>query len=307
MDRMSELTKKLHILKTGGTEEEVTLYDSTDDCEEPYLSFTVDGANAYAKLGDTTDGNATSLRIYRNSDKATYAVLTEAEPAVIIDDLFTQTVMRTVTEIVDDGEKPPITSIGKFAFAYCSSLKTVNLPVATSIGDNAFLGCSLTTVSLPKVTSVGSYAFLRCSITNAVNLPAATYLDAYVFMRGYVKSVSLPVATTLQGTFYYCYTVTTVSAPKATTVKNETFWACPQLTSVDLSSVTTIQNSAFYKCPKLTTINLPKATSIGDSAFGDCSNLTAIHFASTNESKITALSGYSNKFGATNATIYFDL
>ena len=91
---MSELTKKLHILKTGGTEEEVTLYDSTDDCEEPYLSFTVDGANAYAKLGETTDDNATSLRIYRNSDKATYAVLKTA--AVLVNVTITQSAHQTI-------------------------------------------------------------------------------------------------------------------------------------------------------------------------------------------------------------------
>ena len=75
---MSKLTKQLHILKTGGTEETVTLYNSTDDCKAPYLSFSVDGANAYAKLGETTDDNATSLRVYRASDKATYAVLKTA-------------------------------------------------------------------------------------------------------------------------------------------------------------------------------------------------------------------------------------
>ena len=79
---MSKLTKQLHILKTGGTEETVTLYNSTDDCKAPYLSFSVDGANAYAKLGETTDDNATSLRVYRASDKVTYAVLKTAAVTV---------------------------------------------------------------------------------------------------------------------------------------------------------------------------------------------------------------------------------
>ena len=172
MDRMSELTKKLHILKTGGTEEEVTLYDSTDDCEEPYLSFTVDGANAYAKLGETTDDNATSLRIYRNSDKATYAVLKTA--AVIIDDLFTQIVMRTVTEIIDDGEQPLITSIGDYAFYYCSNLTSIDLPAATSIGVSAFGYCSnLTSIDLPAATSIGGSAFSSCSSLKEIHFSAA--------------------------------------------------------------------------------------------------------------------------------------
>ena len=75
---MAELTKKLHYQKTGSTDiEDITLYDSTEDCEEPYLSLQVDGANVYAKLGDSSDDNATALKVYKNSDKATYSVLRE--------------------------------------------------------------------------------------------------------------------------------------------------------------------------------------------------------------------------------------
>lgn len=72
---MSELAKKLHYIKAGGSEETITLYNSTTDCPLPYLSFTVDGENAYAKLGDTDDENASAIRVYRNSDGKTYAVL----------------------------------------------------------------------------------------------------------------------------------------------------------------------------------------------------------------------------------------
>ena len=75
---MAELTKKLHYQKTGSTDiEDITLYDSTEDCEEPYLSLQVDGANVYAKLGDSSDDNATALKVYKNSDKTTYSVLKE--------------------------------------------------------------------------------------------------------------------------------------------------------------------------------------------------------------------------------------
>lgn len=72
---MGELAKKLHYVKAGGSEETITLYNSTADCLSPYLSFTVDGENAYAKLGDTSDENASAIRVYRNSDGKTYAVL----------------------------------------------------------------------------------------------------------------------------------------------------------------------------------------------------------------------------------------
>ena len=82
---MSELTKKLHILKSGGgTEETVSLYSSASECAEPNLKLQVDGTTAYAKLGDVTDSNATSLRVYRNSDNTTYAVLKEATTIIAI-------------------------------------------------------------------------------------------------------------------------------------------------------------------------------------------------------------------------------
>jgi len=57
----------------------------------------------------------------------------------------------------------------------------------------------------------------------------------------------------------------------------------------------------------LPAIDLPACTSVGDYAFYDCSTLSAIHFAAANQATIEALSGYSSKFGASSATIYFDL
>ena len=55
-----------------------------------------------------------------------------------------------------------MTSIGSYAFYYCSSLTSVTIPNSvTSIGDYAFYGCSgLTSVTIPNsVTSIGRYAF----------------------------------------------------------------------------------------------------------------------------------------------------
>ena len=72
-------------------------------------------------------------------------------------------------------------------------------------------------------------------------------------------------------------------------------------------SLTSIGNSAFSYCYSLTSIDLPAATSIGASVFSACTKLTEIHFAAANKAKIEANSYYSSKWGATNATIYFDL
>ena len=56
--------------------------------------------------------------------------------------------------------------IGEYAFAYCSGLTSLTLPVGiTSIGEFAFSGCSgLTSLTLPAgITSIGEYAFSDCS------------------------------------------------------------------------------------------------------------------------------------------------
>ena len=58
-----------------------------------------------------------------------------------------------------------VTSIGNYAFSYCSGLTSVIIPNSvTSIGDWAFRECSgLTSVTIPNsVTSIGSYAFNFC-------------------------------------------------------------------------------------------------------------------------------------------------
>ena len=240
---MSELTKKLYCLKTGSTEpEEITLYDSTEDCEEPYLSLQVDGVEVYAKLGEVTDDEATGLRVLRSSDGNSYAVLREAIAwdDEYIDDEYIAWIKRTITSFEDD----ELISIGSSAFSSCSNLTSIDLPAATSIDSSAFSNCSkLTSIDLPAATSIDSSAFSNCYKLTSIDLPAATSIDTF----------------------------------------------------------------AFSNCYNLTSIDLPAATSIGRSAFSDCSNLTSIHFATANKATIESLSGYSSKFGATDATIYFDL
>ena len=73
------------------------------------------------------------------------------------------------------------------------------------------------------------------------------------------------------------------------------------------NALTIVGNEAFYNCSSLTSINLPNVTTVGYGAFGSCSSLKEIHFAAKNKEAIEALSDYSNKFGATNAKIYFDI
>lgn len=98
-----------------------------------------------------------------------------------------------------------------------------------------------------------------------------------------------------------------------------TFYQCENLESVNFDSLAKITGyasmaSCFYKCKKLKKISFPALTSIADGAFGTWSfdyvfaesGVEEIHFRADMQATVEALTGYSEKFGATNATIYFD-
>ena len=81
-----------------------------------------------------------------------------------------------------------VTSIGQYAFGYCSGLTNVVIPNSvTSIGDSAFQSCNgLTSVTIPdSVTTVGNFAFFMCSglinitslATTAPTIQTSTFRD----------------------------------------------------------------------------------------------------------------------------------
>ncbi len=147
-----------------------------------------------------------------------------------------------------------------------------------------------------------------------------------------LTSVSFPALTTISGsaamsnTFAFCGGLTSVSFPVLTTISitaalNYTFQSCSGLTSVSFPALTTISGSAamsntFASCSGLTSVSFPALTEAVATAFGSssysyifygCTALTEIHFRAAAQATIEAMTGYADKWGATNATIYFDL
>ncbi len=77
-----------------------------------------------------------------------------------------------------------------------------------------------------------------------------------------------------------------------------------------LCTSTTASNGNFASCNKVTTYYFPKLTNFGtqpSNTFYNNTSCTAIHFGKENETAVRAITGYASKWGATNATIYFDL
>ena len=142
-----------------------------------------------------------------------------------------------------------VTSIGDWAFNYCSGMTSVTIPNSvTSIGDQAFYACSgLTSVTIPNgVISIG------------------------------------------EETFYWCTGLTSVTIPNGViSIGYQAFYACSGLTSVTIpNSVTSIGNYAFCRCRGLTSVTIPNSvTSIGNRAFGDCTGLSSVtNYATTPQS-----------------------
>ena len=174
-----------------------------------------------------------------------------------------------------------ITTIGQNAFIGCSLLTTITIPNSvTSIGDYAFNGCSsLFSITIPNsITSIGALTFYECS-----GLDAPVYNNhVFAYMpTSYSGVYTIPegIESIAGGAFANCTDLTSVTIPNSVTyIGTYAFYVCSSLTSVTIpNSVTSIAYGAFYGCSGLTSIEIPNSvTYIGGSAFDGCTSLTTV-------------------------------
>lgn len=162
----------------------------------------------------------------------------------------------------------------------------------TSIGDYAFYYCSLSSVTIPvSITSIGQFAFSYCSKMKGVYISDLAawcciqfhnnpLLQAHhLYLNGVeVKNLVIPEGVTSIGrlAFEYCEQFTSISIPNCVTSIGEmAFYNCSGLTSVNIpNSVTSIGTSAFQNCSSLATVSLGDRLSyIGHFAFASCGEL----------------------------------
>ena len=122
----------------------------------------------------------------------------------------------------------------------CGCRSTIVPNSVTSIGDEAFYGCTnLTSVNIPNsVTSIGRYAFYACSRLSSITIPnSVTTIGDYAF--------------------YKCTGMASVTIGNSVTlIGDATFCDCSHLISLIIgSNVTEIRGRAFLRCYNLSKIH----------------------------------------------------
>ena len=198
-----------------------------------------------------------------------------------------------------------VTSIGCYAFFYCSSLESVIIPDSvTYIDYGAFFGCSgLTSVTIPdSVISIDYAAFCICSNLTKFNVstnnPNFSSSDdrKILYNKNKTTLIAYPSATD------------NITIPAGvTSIGGYAFYDCNSLTSVTIpDSVISIDDYAFNNCSSLTSVTIPDGvTSIGNYAFYNCRNLTSVNYKGSQEQWEQISIGWNNG-SLTNATINYN-
>jgi hypothetical protein len=107
---------------------------------------------------------------------------------------------------------PSITTVGAYAFSYCSSLTSVSLPAMTSIGDSAFNSCmDLALVSLPATPpSIGNGIFNNTGYSGTITISVPTgAVSAYTSTWGVDAETSVKGSNTdIYGNYHKAVLIT---------------------------------------------------------------------------------------------------
>lgn len=156
------------------------------------------------------------------------------------------------------------------------------------------------------------------------------YAAEDMFRVSYISRINMPKLTTINGTSaaqgMFAYNgLTHVNLPSLTTISGSSaaiqMFAHSNVESVDLSSLTTVSGTGacrqmFQNNTGLSRVDFPSLVSVEANSFGTnatngifagCTGLLEIHFRADAQAMVESLSAYQYKFGATNATIFFDL
>ena len=172
-------------------------------------------------------------------------------------------IIKTSTNTLIQGCKTTIipnsvTSIGDRAF-YGTSLNSITIPNSVkSIGDHAFYCTGIDSITIPNsVIIIGNFAFCLCRRLTSVVIPnSVTSIGNCAFAQDTgITSITIPNSVKSIGysAFENCVSLTSITIPDSITkIRNSTFRGCTGLTSITIpNSVTSIESYAFVNCTGL--------------------------------------------------------
>ena len=183
---------------------------------------------------------------------------------------------------------PADATVGIFAFANCSNLRTDGVCTLTigsgaSVGHNAFDGSAITSVTAGTGATIEYQAFKGCTALTTATISDVALLGASAFdgCSGLETASITGDFTRLQNfVFNDCSSLSAFTIPATVTeIGMGAFQGCTSLQSITLpQNLVTIGASAFNRCP-FTTITIPgSVTTINDQAFSACAGLATLTF-----------------------------
>ena len=185
--------------------------------------------------------------------------------------------------VTNNGTEYSVTKIGEFAFQG-SAVTSVSMPKSiTSMGKYAFSGCqNLESVVLPEsLTTFGSYAFSSCKSLKAIKIPSVvtTITDRCFSGCSSLESVTIPEGVTdIGGAAFSGCNLKALTLPESLeAIGRNAFSGNRSLKSVNIpTKVKTIEEHAFSYCGLTDLVIQEGVQSIGNAAFLYNNNLKSI-------------------------------
>ena len=124
-----------------------------------------------------------SMGDYIASNNLYYAYLEDRKIGTLVSTEITKVRFRALykRESLISIDLPRCTTVGEYAFQYCTSLSNVNLPECVDVDSSAFSYCEkLQNVNIPKCTIIKGFTFEYCNFKK-IDLNVVEKIGVYAF------------------------------------------------------------------------------------------------------------------------------